>query len=218
MRVVVTGAGGQLGHDVVEALVPSHEVVGLGRSEMDLLDLSTIENVLSKANPECIVHCGAYTDVDQAEVERELCSKINVEATAVIARIASEMGSKLVYISTDHVFDGTNAGEYETGDRPSPVNFYGLTKLEGEKAVAAASKEYLIIRTSWVYGRAGNSFVKSILRQGREKRHLRVVNDQIGSPTYAGDLARLIIQNDRHQQVRVVPCNERGLLLQVRVC
>jgi len=192
MRVVVTGMNGQLGHDIVEALSTSHEVVGLGRKEMDLLDPLTIDNVLSKADPECIVHCGAYTKVDHAEVERELCSRINVEATATIARVASAMGSKLVYISTDYVFDGTKTGEYETDDPPNPVNFYGLTKLKGEKAVTAASEKNFIIRTSWVYGRGGNNFVKSILKKGREQGLLRVVNDQIGSPTYTRGLARLI--------------------------
>jgi dTDP-4-dehydrorhamnose reductase len=192
MKVVVTGAGGQLGHDVVEALCLMHEVIGLGRRQMDLLDRSAIESVLTKAAPECIVHCGAYTKVDQAEVEREICSRINVDATATISRIAATMGSKLVYISTDYVFDGAKVGEYETDDHPNPVNYYGLTKLKGEEAISEFSEESFIIRTSWVYGRNGNNFVKAILKKSKEQGTLRVVDDQVGSPTSTTYLARLI--------------------------
>jgi dTDP-4-dehydrorhamnose reductase len=192
MKVVVTGAAGQLGHDVVEALCSKHEVIGLGRRQMDLLDRLAIESVLSKVAPDCIVHCGAYTKVDQAEVEREICSRINVEATATISRIASSMGSKLIYISTDYVFDGTKVGEYETNDLSSPVNFYGLTKFKGEEAVTEFSKKSFIIRTSWVYGRNGQNFLKAIIKKARDQETVSVVHDQFGSPTYTTDLARLI--------------------------
>jgi dTDP-4-dehydrorhamnose reductase len=192
MRILVTGVNGQLGHDVVGALSSRDEVIGVGRKEMDLEDTSSIEKVLSRVGPDCIIHCGAYTKVDQAEIERKLCTRINVEATATIARMASTMGSKLVYISTDYVFDGTKAGEYETNDSPNPINFYGLTKLIGERVVAETSSKHFIIRTSWVFGINGNNFVKVILRKGREQGELRVVRDQVGSPTYSKDLARLI--------------------------
>jgi dTDP-4-dehydrorhamnose reductase len=192
MKVVVTGAAGQMGHDVVEVLCSKHEVIGLGRKQMDLLDTSAIEPLLSRLAPDCIVHCGAYTKVDLAEVERDICSKINFQATSAIAKSASGMGSKLVYISTDQVFDGTKKGEYGIEDLPNPVNFYGLTKWKGEGAVANACKRYFIIRTSWVYGRKGDNFVKAIIKRGGKHGEFRVVKDQIGSPTYSVDLARLI--------------------------
>jgi dTDP-4-dehydrorhamnose reductase len=192
MKVAVTGAGGQLGHDVVEALCPSHEVIALGRRQMDLLDPSAIEAVLTKAAPDCIVHCGAYTKVDQAEVERDICMRINFEATATIARIASEIGSNLLYFSTDYVFDGKKSGEYEINDAPNPINFYGLTKLNGERAAAEASGKHFIVRTSWSFGRNGQNFVKAIIKKSREQEVLRVVDDQIGSPTHTADLARLV--------------------------
>lgn len=192
MKILVTGANGQLGHDVVRVLGHGNEVHGVGRKEMDLLDSLAIQSVLSKSSPDCIVHCGAYTNVDQAEIERELCSKVNVEATAVIAEVASQIGSKLVYISTDYVFDGNKDGEYETSDLPNPINFYGLTKLEGERAVASITDKHFIIRTSWAFGANGDNFVKAILRNAVGQSELRVVSDQVGSPTYTKDLAGLI--------------------------
>jgi dTDP-4-dehydrorhamnose reductase len=192
MRVLVTGASGQLGRDVMDVLVPRYEVIGIGRKEADLEDTHALEALLHRASPDCIIHCAAYTKVDQAESERERCARINVDATAAIARVAQEIGASLLYFSTDYVFDGRKEGPYETSDTPEPINHYGLTKLLGERAVSDLVKEHFIVRTSWVFGRNGHNFVNAILRKAAGAGHVQVVADQVGSPTYTRDLAELI--------------------------
>lgn len=194
MQVLVTGASGQLGWDVAKQLASEHAVTKLGREQMDLTKPSTIGKVLAREEPNLIVHCGAYTKVDKAEKERDLCHRVNAEATRAIAAYAGESGARMIYMSTDYVFDGTKPGVYEIDDPTHPINFYGQTKLEGELAVKELIKKYQIIRTSWVFGANGDNFVKTMIKLGKEREMVQVVSDQVGSPTYSVDLAKLILE------------------------
>jgi dTDP-4-dehydrorhamnose reductase len=210
VRVLVTGVNGQLGWDVAKRLAPEHVVISFDKKKMDLATPSIIGGLLSKEEPDIIVHCGAYTMVDKAEEEKELCHKINAEATRAIAEEASQNGTRLIFISTDYVFDGTKPEPYETDDRPNPINYYGLTKLEGELAVKELVKKHQIIRTSWVFGTNGGNFVKTIIRLGKEQEILRVVTDQVGSPTYTVDLAELIFQMVRSDRYGTYHATNEG--------
>ncbi len=190
----MTGANGQLGWDVAERLAPEHDVVRYDKEHMDLTKTSAIGAALAREEPDLIIHCGAYTLVDKAEEERELCHAINAEATRAIAAQAAESGARLIYVSTDYVFDGTKRDPYETDDPPHPINHYGQTKLGGESAIKDIMKRYQIVRTSWVFGSHGSNFVKTMVRLGKERETLRVVADQVGSPTYTVDLAGLMAE------------------------
>lgn len=181
-----------MGWDVAKRLALEHEVIRFDKEEMDLSTPSKIGKTLSREEPDLIIHCGAYTMVDKAEEERDLCRLINAEATRAIAAQAAESGARMIYVSTDFIFDGMKPYPYETADPPNPINFYGQTKLEGELAIKELMKRYQIIRTSWVFGANGNNFVKTMIRLGKEREVLQVVSDQIGSPTYTVDLAKLI--------------------------
>ena len=201
MRILVTGAKGQLGWDVAKRLAPDHDVVRFDVEQMDLATPSLIGGILSKVEPDLIVHCGAFTAVDKAEEEKDLCHRINAEATRAIAAHAVESDTRMIYISTDYVFDGTKLEPYEIDDQTHPINFYGQTKLEGELAVKELMKKYQIIRTSWVFGVNGSNFVKTMVRLGKEREVVRVVSDQVGSPSYTVDLANLIaemVRSDRY--------------------
>lgn len=191
--VLVTGSNGQLGHDVIKELKNRGiDCMGTVRSDFDLTDYEDAEKYILNIKPECIIHCAAYTNVNKAEDEKELCYKINVDGTENIARICSKLNAKMIYISTDYVFDGTKYGEYEVNDTPNPLSVYGKSKYEGEIKVKENMNKYFIVRTSWVFGCNGNNFVKTMLRLGKEKESLDVVCDQIGSPTYTDDLAKLL--------------------------
>ncbi len=193
MKILVTGITGQLGHDVVRELKKrGHEVIGVGRAEMDLTDAARIREVLLQAAPEAVIHCGAYTAVDRAEDEPELCRQVNAEATGYIARMCAELDCKLVYLSTDYIFSGEGERPWEPEDSPDPRNVYGQSKYEGELKVKSTCNKYFIVRISWVFGANGNNFVKTMLRLGKERGAVRVVADQFGSPTYTYDLAVLL--------------------------
>jgi dTDP-4-dehydrorhamnose reductase len=148
--------------------------------------------------------------VDRAEEERDLCHRINAEATIAIAAQAVESGTRLIYLSTDYVFDGTKPEPYEIGDPPHPINFYGQTKLEGELAIKGLMKKYQIIRTSWVFGANGSNFVRTMIKLGKERKMLRVVSDQIGSPTYTVDLAKLILEMIRSERYGTYHATNEG--------
>lgn len=193
MRVLVTGVTGQLGYDVVKELQTRHiECIGTRRKDFDLLDKKAIESYISNYKPDAVIHCAAYTAVDNAEDEPEVCYKINVLATKTIAEVCKKNNAKMIYISTDYVFFGTGDHYYEVDDKTNPVNVYGQTKLAGELAVKAVLDKYFIVRISWVFGENGNNFVKTMLRLGKEREELNIVDDQIGSPTYTADLAVLL--------------------------
>lgn len=202
MKVLVTGVKGQLGHDVMDELaLRGIEGFGVDVEEMDITDRTACETVISQEKPDAVIHCAAYTAVDAAEDNLELCRKINAEGTRNIARVCKTMDIKMMYISTDYVFNGGGERPWEPDDHREPLNVYGLTKYEGEIAVEQNVQKYFIVRIAWVFGVNGKNFIKTMLRLGKEKGAVSVVNDQIGSPTYTYDLARLLvdmIQTDKY--------------------
>lgn len=193
MKVLVTGVNGQLGHDVMDELKRrGHEAVGVDIEEMDVTDAECVKRVMTQTAPDAVVHCSAYTAVDRAEEEVELCRCVNAEGTKYIAEACASLDCKLLYLSTDYIFSGEGERPWEPGDEPDPLNVYGLTKYEGEKEIKSRLNKYFIVRISWVFGVNGNNFIKTMLRLGRENGAVRVVDDQIGSPTYTYDLAVLL--------------------------
>ena len=202
MKVLVTGAKGQLGYDVVKRLnVVGIENKGIDIDSCNLTDEAQTLKVLTVYQPDCVVHCAAYTDVERAESNAEECRRVNVGGTRSVARACKALDASMVYISTDYVFSGDGARAYEVDDPKAPLSIYGKTKYEGELAVGELVGKYFIVRTSWAFGRNGGNFVKTMLRLGKEKERLSVVNDQIGSPTYTEDLARLLcdmVQTERY--------------------
>lgn len=193
MKILVTGYNGQLGYDVVKELkARSIECVGVDREDFDLTDRKATVDYICAYSPDAVIHCAAYTAVDKAEDDVELCEAVNVGGTENVAAACESMGAKMIYVSTDYVYGGVGEKPFEPSDKAQPKNVYGRTKLAGENAVIAHVKKHFIVRTSWVFGVNGNNFVKTMLRLGNEKDELSVVDDQIGSPTYTPDLARLI--------------------------
>ena len=190
MKILVTGARGQLGHDVCKEI--GYDAVGIGIDALDITDKTATYKYIEHLCPKVIVHCAAYTAVDKAESDAELCYSVNALGTKYIAESARNIDAKIVYISTDYVFDGTLDHPYEIDDTPNPLNVYGRTKLEGEEFVRYILEKHFIIRTSWAFGANGHNFVKTMLRFGLEQSVVKVVTDQIGSPTYTSDLARFI--------------------------
>ena len=195
MKVLVTGANGQLGYDIVKELQKQNiECYGATRQDFDIVDFEVMEKFITNYMPDAVIHCAAYTAVDKAEDEQVLCQLVNASATENIAEICKKINAKMLYISTDYVFDGTKNGFYEVDDKPNPINIYGKTKLLGEQAVQKILDKYFIVRISWVFGEYGNNFVKTMLRLGKERKEINVVADQYGSPTYTADLAPLLVE------------------------
>lgn len=195
MKVLVSGSNGQLGNEIKE-LAPAYspyEFVFLSRNELDLNDLSSLEMVFSLHNPAYFINCAAYTAVDKAEEEVETAFSINAGAVGLIAAQCIKTNCRLVHISTDYVFNGNSDHPFLVDDPKGPLNNYGRSKLEGEMLAVNENPEVMIIRTSWVYSTYGKNFVKTMIRLMREKQSIQVVNDQLGSPTYAADLANVII-------------------------
>lgn len=194
MRVLVTGAAGQLGHDVMDELKKrSHEGIGVDVQEMDITDTEKVRQVITAADVDAVIHCAAYTAVDAAEDNVELCRKINADGTEHIARVCRDLGLKMMYISTDYVFDGQGDRPWEPDDERNPLNVYGQTKYEGELAIEKNLDKYFIVRIAWVFGVNGKNFIKTMLNLSKHHDKLTVVNDQTGSPTYTYDLARLLV-------------------------
>lgn len=193
MKVLVTGANGQLGYDVVERLKKLNiEHIGVDREDFDLTNDEQTKSFILNYKPDVVIHCAAYTAVDKAEDERDLCYAVNVLGTRYIVQACKEIDVKMVYISTDYVFDGEKEEPYEVTDTPKPVNYYGLTKYLGEQEVQKNLDKFFIVRTSWVFGKNGNNFVKTMLKLGQERKEIKVVCDQVGSPTYTYDLVKLL--------------------------
>ncbi len=194
MKVLVTGVKGQLGYDVVNELKKRNiEAVGVDIDEMDITDASSVAKVIKEASPDAVIHCAAYTAVDAAEDNVDICSKVNKDGTQNIANVCKELDIKMIYISTDYVFDGEGTRPWEPDDKPDPLNVYGLTKYEGEVAVTSTLSKYFIVRIAWVFGVNGKNFIKTMLNLAKTHDSLTVVNDQFGSPTYTYDLARLLV-------------------------
>lgn len=189
MKILLTGASGQVGYELQRSLQGLGEVIAVDRARMDLSNLDQVRDVIRALRPGLIVNPAAYTAVDKAETEPDLARRINAEAPAVMAAEAKALGAAMVHYSTDYVFDGSKHGAYLETDATGPINVYGQTKLEGEQAIAAAGIRHLILRTSWVYGMRGKNFLLTMLRLARERDELRVVNDQHGAPTWSRTIA-----------------------------
>lgn len=190
MRVLVTGASGQLGADVVLLFRQNkHEVIACDRTILDITNLEQCQQVISEFQPDTVIHCAAYTAVDAAEADVDGAYKVNAVGTRNVVIAAEKVSAKFVYISTDYVFNGCSAVPYQEYENTDPQSVYGKSKRAGEILTLSLSSRYFIVRTSWVYGLNGNNFVKTMLRLGQEKPLLQVVNDQKGSPTYTVDLA-----------------------------
>ncbi len=194
MRILVTGVKGQLGHDVMNELAKrGHTGMGVDVEEMDITDAKKVNEVIRASEVEAVIHCAAYTAVDAAEDQVELCRKINAEGTENIAKVCKELDIKMMYISTDYVFDGEGTRPWEPDDERHPLNVYGLTKYEGELAVEKYLDKFFTIRIAWVFGVNGKNFIKTMLKLSETHDELNVVDDQIGSPTYTYDLAVLLV-------------------------
>lgn len=194
MKVLVTGVKGQLGFDVVKELEKrGHVAIGTDVDNMDITNAETVHKVITDAAPDAVIHCAAYTAVDAAEENVDLCRRINADGTRNIAEVCKELDCKMIYISTDYVFDGEGTHFWQPDDERSPLNVYGQTKYEGELAVESLLQKYYIVRIAWVFGVNGKNFIKTMLNLGKTRDHLTVVNDQIGSPTYTYDLAKLLV-------------------------
>lgn len=194
MKYLITGGSGQLGYDIIRELKnrDRFDFLAPTGSEMDITNKKLVEDVILNYKPDVIFHCAAYTAVDKAEDDRDTCYEVNVNGTKNIVDAAKMVNAKVVYISTDYVFDGTKDGIYDVNDDTNPINYYGYTKLAGEKEVEKLD-DYLIVRISWVFGINGKNFIKTMLNLAESKDKLSVVCDQIGSPTYTEDLSKLLL-------------------------
>lgn len=202
MNILVTGASGQLGHDLVTELADrGHAVTGVSSKELNLLDPSAVKTYLAALHPDAVMHCAGYTAVDLAEEEPDKCYAVNAKGTEALAAACAAVDAKLLFISTDYVFSGEGERPWEPDDPPKPLNTYGMSKYLGEEAVRRHMEKHFIVRISWLFGVNGKNFVKTMLRLGAERDQLTVVDDQIGSPTYTRDLAVLLadmIVTDRY--------------------
>ena len=202
MKILVTGAAGQLGYDVcVELAKRGIEYKGIDRAELDICDKATVREYLIEYAPDAVIHCAAYTAVDKAEDEPEVCFAVNADGTQNLAEVCKQLGAKLLYISTDYVFPGQGKMFYEVTDNFNPLGVYGASKLAGELAVKSILAKYFIVRISWAFGKNGANFVKTMLRLAETHNEIGVVCDQIGSPTYTKDLAILLcdmIQTEKY--------------------
>lgn len=203
MRILVTGVKGQLGFDVVNELKKNNiEAVGVDIEEMDITDAVAVKKVITESKVDGVIHCAAYTAVDAAEDNEEICRKINAGGTKNIADVCKELDIKMMYISTDYVFNGQGETPWQPDCKDyKPLNVYGQTKLEGELAVSETLDKYFIVRIAWVFGVNGKNFIKTMLNVGKTHDTVTVVNDQVGTPTYTYDLARLLvdmIQTDKY--------------------
>jgi dTDP-4-dehydrorhamnose reductase len=195
MKVVVTGAKGQLGTDLVDLLTDrGYEVYGYGHEELDITNFDQVHHVINNVTPDVVIHAAAYTKVDLAELEPDQAFLINAYGTRNVAVASEAVGAKLVYVSTDYVFDGTANTPYNEFSSTNPMSVYGKSKLAGEQFVRDLHSKFFIVRTSWVYGKNGNNFVKTMLKLAQERDELKVVNDQVGCPTYTVDLANCILE------------------------
>lgn len=194
MKIIVTGVKGQLGYDVVRELKSRgySDILGIDIEDLDITNEGAVVEFFKLNNPYAIIHCAAYTAVDKAEDDINVAMKVNFTGTKLLVEQAKLYNSKFMYISTDYVFDGNKTSSYEVEDLANPQSVYGATKYLGEQATRNYEKHF-IVRISWVFGKNGNNFVKTMLRLGKEKPYLNVVNDQVGSPTYTYDLSRLLV-------------------------
>jgi len=211
MKILVTGYTGQLGYDVVkEGQRRGFDMVGVGQKELDITREKDVDAFVTELKPDAIIHCAAYTAVDQAEEQKETCWDVNVNGTRYLAKAAKASGAKFMFISTDYVFKGNGTEPFLESDKADPVNYYGYTKYEAEKAVGSILDEAFIVRISWVFGINGKNFIKTMLRLAESYDQVNVVGDQIGSPTYTFDLARLLVDMIQTEKYGVYHATNEG--------
>ena len=211
MKVLVTGVKGQLGHDVVEELTGRGlEAVGVDIDEMDITDMSSVDKVIKEAAPDAVIHCAAYTAVDAAEENQELCRRVNAEGPENIARVCKELDIKMLQISTDYVFEGNGDNLWKPEDACVPQSVYGRTKYEGELAVRELLDKYFVVRIAWAFGINGKNFVRTMLKLAETHDTIRVVNDQFGSPTYTYDLAKLLVDMIQTEKYGIYHATNEG--------
>jgi dTDP-4-dehydrorhamnose reductase len=195
VKLLVTGAAGMLGRDVVAAAERTgHEVLAFGRTDLDVTDADAVRRAVADARPAAVVNCAAYTDVDGAEADERAAAELNCRAAGDVAAAAAAVGASIVQPSTDYVFDGAKRTPYLESDPTGPASAYGRSKLAGERAVMAANERHFVVRTSWLFGAAGRNFVDTMLALARDRDELKVVDDQVGCPTYTGHLAEALVQ------------------------
>lgn len=212
MKVLVTGINGQLGYDVVKKLEEKgHDVVPAGREQLDISNEENVATFIGEVKPDAIIHCAAYTNVDGAEEERDTAYRVNGLGTKYLAQGANKIDAKMVFVSTDYVFEGNGTQPYEVDHPTNPLGVYGETKLAGEKFLVENLDKHFIVRTSWVFGKNGNNFVKTMLRLGKERGEVGVVHDQIGSPTYTVDLAGFLIELIESEEYGIYHASNSGV-------
>ena len=212
MKILVTGVNGQLGYELVKELNNKGytDILAVDKDEMDITNKDMVNKVIKNYHPDVIFHCAAWTAVDKAEDEKEACYNVNVNGTKYISEAAKEIDAKLIYISTDYVFDGTKEGLYEINDEVNPKSVYGMTKYQGEKLVRQNNFKHFIVRISWVFGVNGNNFIKTMLKLAETRNELTVVADQFGSPTYTVDLAKLLVEMSETEKYGTYHINNEG--------
>ena len=215
MKIIITGANGMLGTDLSALLRSHYDVLGIDIHNCNILHYEQLQEVILAYQPDVIIHTAAYTDVDGAETNQEIVRQLNVTGTQHVAKLARICRAKMVYISTDYVFDGKKDSPYTEDDQVNPLGVYGATKFMGEQEVHHllthnSQQNYLIVRTAWLYGRHGKNFVSAILQHAEQQQLLRVVNDQTGSPTYTRDLARGILALLKHETFGIVHVTNSG--------
>lgn len=211
MRYLVTGVNGQLGYDVCRELKErGYKYLGVDKDEMDITNPQEVEKIITEYHPDIVVHCAAYTAVDAAEDNKELCMKINVDGTRYIAEVCKKIDATMFYISTDYVFEGTGEKAWEVKDEKKPCNVYGESKYLGELEVQKLLEKYFVIRISWVFGVNGNNFIKTMLKLAETHDEINVVNDQIGSPTSTYDLSKLLVDMSETKKYGVYHATNEG--------
>ena len=212
MKGLVTGVKGQLGFDVVNELTKRGiEAVGVDIEEMDITDSASVDRVIKEVAPDAVIHCAAYTAVDAAEDNEDVCRKVNADGTRNIAEVCKELDIKMIYISTDYVFSGQGERFWEPEDEREPQSVYGQTKYEGELAVQELLEKYFIVRIAWVFGINGKNFIKTMLNLAKTRDTVTVVNDQFGSPTYTYDLAKLLVDMVQTEKYGVYHATNEGI-------
>lgn len=211
MKTLVTGVKGQLGYDVLKNLrMQGRDCVGADIDDFDVTNSFATESFLEACRPDAVIHCSAYTAVDKAEEQPELCQSVNVDGTRNLAESCKKVGAKMIFISTDYVFDGSGIKAHEVDDPRMPLNVYGKSKLAGEEALKAILPQHFIVRTSWMFGKNGNNFVKTMLQIGKKQSEVKVICDQIGSPTYTFDLAPLLCHMAETEQFGTYHATNEG--------
>lgn len=211
MKILVTGYTGQLGYDVVRlGSSLGLDMVGVGLSDLDITNQEEVVRYVKLVSPDAVIHCAAYTAVDKAEDDRDACWNVNVAGTRYLAEAAKEVRAKFMYISTDYVYNGKGSSPFQESDTPDPIGYYGYTKYEGEECVKRIYDRYFIVRISWVFGLNGSNFVKTMLRLAETRNEINIVGDQIGSPTYTVDLARLLISMIQSEEYGIYHASNEG--------